>query len=276
MALRELRLRVPRSLIIEVVALPLPLRSAVEGARYCEICFQIGLVFLILFAVSAVLMLVWTAWFALGTVVGLVVAGVSFQRSMNAASYDLPDQPMAFTVGLVEALADAAPELPVGLTLRLSPDGALPERPPEQLAIELLSAWPAIHGNRHVVRLPWLRLCAPAGADAGTPRLTLYAARWFDNGGELVDSRRTGARQSEAERAVQSHVHEVLLLHGDDLPSELPQPIERFSRAETAERAGGAAELWRGEATSPSDASFDEATGRALGVRLLGWLTPEN
>jgi hypothetical protein len=48
MALRELRLRVPRSLIIEVVALPLPLRSAVEGARYCEICFQIGLVFLIL------------------------------------------------------------------------------------------------------------------------------------------------------------------------------------------------------------------------------------
>jgi hypothetical protein len=48
MALRELRLRVPRSLIIEVVALPLPLRSAVEGARYCEICFQIGLVSLIL------------------------------------------------------------------------------------------------------------------------------------------------------------------------------------------------------------------------------------
>jgi hypothetical protein len=48
MALRELRLRVPRSLIIEVVALPLPLRSAVEGTRYCEICFQIGLVFLIL------------------------------------------------------------------------------------------------------------------------------------------------------------------------------------------------------------------------------------
>jgi hypothetical protein len=48
MALRELRLRVPRSLIIEVVAFPLPLRSAVEGARYCEICFQIGLVFLIL------------------------------------------------------------------------------------------------------------------------------------------------------------------------------------------------------------------------------------
>jgi hypothetical protein len=48
MALRELRLRVPRSLIIEVVALPLPLRGAVEGARYCEICFQIGLVSLIL------------------------------------------------------------------------------------------------------------------------------------------------------------------------------------------------------------------------------------
>jgi long-subunit fatty acid transport protein len=62
MALRELRLRVPRSLIIEVVALPPPLRGAVEGARYCEICFQIGLVSLILGGVT------WERWSVLDAI----------------------------------------------------------------------------------------------------------------------------------------------------------------------------------------------------------------
>lgn len=222
---------------------------------------------LLIAIVAVVLAIFWTIWFGLLAFVSVVGVGLSFGRGAKAAGFDLPDQEMAFLIGLLEGVAEARPQATVALSTWLRrTDTELPkidERP--KMKVELLSAWPH-HGGRRINRICWLSAEVSDGELAAPLRLS--ALRWFDTTRPL--------KTADKKAPVLQQVREVFALEAvgaDALPAVEPAEQDDLTAEETA---GGRVLLrtsWRrSDAATPQEGiagSLSATLGRQVAARWL-------